>query len=604
MSEAPVRYHVVPSNPAGHVFTVTLTVDTPDPEGQILTLPAWIPGSYLVRDFAMHIVSLRAESHGHPISSHKLDKQTWQVAPCDGPLLVTYDVYAWDLSVRKAHLDRTHGYFNGTSLFLEVKGRSAEPHEVVLEAPTDPECQGWQVATTLPRVDGPPLGFGTFRAPDYDALIDHPVELGTFAWASFEARGIPHEVAITGRFRCDIDRLCRDLKVICEGQLDLLGAPPDLDRYLFQIMVVGSGYGGLEHRSSTSLICSRNDLPQVGDDSVSEGYRTLLALASHEYFHTWNVKRIKPARFTPFDLSKEAPTTLLWAFEGFTAYYEPMGLIRTGLIEDDSYLELIGRKLTDVMRRPGRFKQSVAESSFDAWTKFYKQDENAPNAIVSYYTKGAMVALALDLTLRRDTEGRCSLDDVMRALWEQHGKPGIGVPEDGIQKVAAEVSGLDLDAFFTEALDGTGDALWHRLTDLLAWFGVRAHLRAREGVKDRGGKKGKLSDAEQETRGSLGFLTKGSKVSVVFEGSSAMRAGLSAGDELVALDGLKVGSDAIDRVADLRPGDTVSLHVFRRDELLELTATVEAPPQDTVYLTLDAGADGDTVARREAWLRG
>ncbi|MFK7927558.1 MAG: M61 family metallopeptidase [Myxococcota bacterium] len=599
-----VHYAVVPSNPSGHLFTVTLTVDAPDPDGQILTLPAWIPGSYLVRDFAMHIVHLAAHDANGPVESHKTDKQTWKVAPCAGPLTVVYQVYAWDLSVRKAHLDQTHGYFNGTSLFLEVVGQSAGPQRVTLQPPTDPACADWRVATTLPRTSGSHLGFGQFEAPDYDALIDHPVEMGTFEHASFEARGIPHEIALTGRFDVDIDRLIRDLKVICEGHLDLMGIPSDLDRYLFQIMVVGGGYGGLEHRSSTSLICSRNDLPQVGEEELTDGYRTLLALSSHEYFHTWNVKRIKPAVFTPFDLSKETHTTLLWAFEGITSYYEPLGLIRTKVIKTDSYLELVGRKLTDVMRRPGRHLQTVAQSSFDAWTKFYKQDENNANAIVSYYSKGHMVALALDLTLRTQTHGKVTMDDVMRTLFERHGMTGVGVPEDGVQAVATELSGLDLSDFFAEALHSTGDALWDRLVALLGRVGVTAALRPREGDKDRGGKPGKLKKDRWETAGDLGIVTLKGKVRTVRADSAAMRAGLSAGDQLVALDGIKVGSDIVERIAKKAPGTMVTLHVFRRDELLELAATVGQAPCDTVVLELDDTASEAAISLRNRWLFG
>jgi predicted metalloprotease with PDZ domain len=595
---APVRYRVTPSDPAAHLFTVTMTIAAPDPLGQVVSLPAWIPGSYLIRDFAKHLGPVRAERGGQPVALERVDKQTWRAPAGDGPLTLTYTVYAWDLSVRKAHLDRTHGYFNGTSVFLRAHGHDDGPHEVELAPPPDPACADWQVATTLRRASGEPLGFGTFVAPDYDDLIDHPVEMGTFEYATFEAGGIPHAVALTGRFRCDTARLCKDLARICEGHLERMGRPTDLDRYLFQIMVVGDGYGGLEHRTSTSLVCSRGDLPQPGVAEVGDGYRTLLALASHEYFHLWNVKRIKPAAFTPFDLSREAPTTLLWAFEGITSYYEPLGLVRTGVIDPPSFLELVGRKLTDVMRRPGRFQQTVAESSFDAWTKFYQQDENAINDIVSYYTKGGMVALALDLRLRRETGGTRSLDDVMRALYARHGESGVGVPEDGVERIASEIAGVDLTAFFDEALRGTGDALWDELADLLGDVGVRAHLRPREGSKDRGGKAGSASGAP---RGDLGFGLSGAKVAWVRAGEAASRAGLSAHDEIVAIDGLKAGSDALDRVAALPPDTPVTLHVFRRDELLVLEATVQAPPADTVWLEID-GDDEAGAARRAAWL--
>ena len=595
--------YTVTATPEAHRFHVVLDITRPDPQGQVLSLPAWIPGSYLIRDFAKHIVSLHADVDGKPVAVTRVDKQTWRLEPVHGAVRVHYTVYAWDLSVRKAHLDHTHGYFNGTSLFLRVHGKDEDAHTVAIVKPTGERYADWQVATPLPRRTGAPLGFGAFEAKDYDELIDCPVEMGTFVHASFEAGGIPHEVALTGVFDVDLDRLCADLKVICEGHLERMGTPSDLDRYLFQIMVVGSGYGGLEHRTSTSLICSRDDLPRTGEDEVSDGYRTLLALSSHEYFHLWNVKRIKPARFTPFDLQKESPTTLLWAFEGITSYYEPLGLVRTGCIDRASYLELLGRKLTDVMRRPGRHVQSVTESSFYAWTKFYQQDEDAPNAIVSYYTKGCMVALALDLTLRLGTDGRVSLDDVMRELYARHGETGTGVPEDGVEVVAKDLSGLDLDDFFEEALRGTGDAIWERLVGLLEQAGVKASLRPREGMKDRGGKAGKLAAEKWETRGDLGFsLKNGNTVSVVWSDSPAMEAGIAPGDTIVAMDRLKAGSDLLDRIHRKQPGDEVTLHVFRRDELHELTAVVRTAPRDTVVLTrIEEPAEG-AARLQDAWL--
>ncbi|MEN0068066.1 MAG: PDZ domain-containing protein [Myxococcota bacterium] len=596
-----VRYTVTP-RPTAHKFDVVLDIAAPSPDGQVLSLPAWIPGSYMIRDFAKHVVALEASSAGQPVRVTKRDKQTWALAPAEGPIQVRYTVHAWDLSVRKAHLDATHGYFNGTSVFLRVHGADASPCDVELAPPDGDRFAAWRVATTLPCVNGEELGFGLFQAKDYDELIDCPVEMGTFVHARFEAGGLPHEVALTGVFDVDLERLCVDLTAICEEHLARMGTPTDLDRYLFQIMVVGSGYGGLEHRTSTSLICSRDDLPRKGDDSVSDGYRTLLALASHEYFHLWNVKRIKPARFTPFDLSQESPTTLLWAFEGITSYYEPLGLVRSGRIDRDSWLELMGRKLTDVMRRPGRHVQSVAESSLDAWTKFYKQDEDAPNAIVSYYTKGCMVALALDLTLRLD--GGSSLDDVMRALYARFGETGKGVPEDGIPAVVAELTDLDLRAFFDEALHGIGDALWERLIGLLDRAGIDAALRPREGTKDRGGKPGKAKEADWADRGDLGVLLRPGDPTVrfVLDDSPAMHAGVAPGDQIVALNHLKADATLHDRVASLSPGDEVVLHVFRRDELHTLTVMLRAAPRDTVVLTLRDEIDDTTRDLLDRWL--
>ncbi len=292
-------------------------------------------------------------------------------------------------------------------------------------APEGPAYRAWRVATTLPSAGAAPWGFGAYRAANYDELIDHPVEMADFLVASFEAGGATHDVAITGKVNVDLDRLTTDLARICQWQVDLFGGArgcrAPFDRYLFQVAAVGDGYGGLEHRSSTSLCCKRDELPAPGMEGVTDDYRSFLGLASHEYFHSWNVKRIKPAAFVPYDLARESYTRQLWAFEGITSYYDDLALVRCGVIDAGSYLELLGQTITGVLRTPGRHVQSVADSSFDAWIKFYRRDENAPNAVVSYYAKGALVALALDLTLR---DAGASLDDLMRLLWQRHGAGG------------------------------------------------------------------------------------------------------------------------------------------------------------------------------------
>ena len=272
-------------------------------------MPAWIPGSYLVREFAKHIVSIRAEAGGKAVRLKKLDKHTWQAAPVKGsePLTITMTVYAWDLSVRGAHLDTTHGFFNGTSVFLRVLGQEDSPCLVHIAPPSGTAYKHWRLATSLPPARGErgaakPLGFGLFQAANYDELIDHPVEMGSFTHFSFEAGGVPHEVAITGRHDCDTERLAADLAKICTAQIDFFARPAPMTRYVFLVTAVGDAYGGLEHRASTALICKRADLPKPGQTTISEGYRRFLGLCSHEYFHTWNVKRIKPAAFIPYDL--------------------------------------------------------------------------------------------------------------------------------------------------------------------------------------------------------------------------------------------------------------------------------------------------------------
>jgi predicted metalloprotease with PDZ domain len=317
-------------------------------------------------------------------------------------------------------------------------------------------------------------------------------------------------------------------------------------------------------------------------------------LASHEYFHAWNVKRIKPAAFVPYDHAAEAYTRLLWAFEGITSYYDDLALVRSGVVAPARYLEVVGRTVTGVLRTPGRLRQSVAESSFDAWIKFYRQDENSPNALVSYYAKGSLVALALDLTLRQ--RGR-SLDDVMRALWQRHGRTGIGVPEDGVERIASEVAGTDLRGFFARYVEGTEDL---PLAELLADFGVSLELRAAQGPGDRGGK----AASGPLPRASLGARVGADmKLVHVYSGGAAERAGLAPGDQLVALDGLKASSDTLRALLDrTAPGETVGVHAFRRDELLEHRLTLAAPALDTCVLRLADDAPPPALQRRAAWL--
>jgi predicted metalloprotease with PDZ domain len=596
-----VHYRLSPE-PTRHLLHVTLTISDPDPAGQALSLPAWIPGSYMIRDFAKNIVRIKAECDG-PVALNKHDKHTWQAAPCAGPLTLRYEVYAWDLSVRGAHLDTTHGYFNGTSVFLRVHGQDHAPCTVDLIAPAGEPYARWRVATTLPRDGAPEHGFGRYRAADYDELIDHPVEMGEFTLVVFEAAGVTHEVAITGRHRTDTARLAMDLQKVCAWHIDLFGRPAPMARYLFQVMAVGDGYGGLEHRSSTSLLCSRNDLPRVGQKDMSEEYRTFLGLCSHEYFHTWNVKRIKPAAFVPYDLGREVHTPLLWAFEGITSYYDDLALVRSGLITPKDYLELLGQTITRVLRSPGRFKQSVADSSFDAWTKFYKADENAPNAIVSYYVKGAVIALALDLMLRTRSEGAHSLDDVMRLLWERHGRTDVGVTENDLENIITEVAQADLRGFFDTCVRGTHDP---DLATLLAPMGIEFQLRPAESQGDKGGKPAK-DEAALARRVTLGARTAedglGARLVNTYEGGAAQQAGLSPGDVVVALDGLRVTHGNLEKLlAPYRAGDTAEVHAFRRDELIHAQMCLQAPPADTCWLSLNDDVDEVSHARRTAWL--
>ncbi|PHV05599.1 peptidase M61 [Janthinobacterium sp. BJB412] len=581
-SKPAVAYTIVPKDLAGHIFQVTLTVEAPAADGQEFILPAWIPGSYMIREFARNIVRIRAESRGQPVALTKLDKHSWRAAPVKGALTLEYEVYAWDLSVRAAHLDQTHAFFNGTSVFLRVPGQEAAPHQVDIQRPADAAARTWRVATALPELKAKRYGFGTYIAANYDELIDHPVELGDFALATFKAHGIAHDIVISGRVpNLDMARLCADLKAICETQIAFFeprSKRAPMERYVFLTLAVGEGYGGLEHRASTALICARADLPSSAAPKkaeVSDGYLQFLGLCSHEYFHTWNVKRIKPAAFAPYDLQVESHSPLLWLFEGFTSYYDDLMLVRAGLIGEPAYFKLLAKTIGGVLRGSGRNKQSVAESSFDAWTKYYRQDENAPNAIVSYYTKGSLVALALDLSIRAKSAGKKSLDDVMLALWQRYGRDfyptvGRGVTPAEVEALFDEISGMRLKPFFDKYVRGTDDL---PLAKLLAQFGV------------------KYSDERKSSKPSLdvnaGRDGNDCKLSSVHEGGAAHQAGLSAGDLLVAIDGLRVTATNLDTLLSrYGVGSEVEVHAFRRDELMSFRLRLQGDRVPAVSLAL------------------
>jgi len=578
-----ISYRIDIADAHAHLFRVTLTVPQPAAE-QRVSLPVWIPGSYLVREFARHLSGLQAKQGKREIALQQLDKATW-LARCDGrgALTLSYLVYAFDNSVRTAFLDANRAFFNGTSVFLRVHGREAEPHRVEIRSLP----KGWQVATALPAGKTDARGQGSYEAADYLELTDHPVEMGTFWRGEFKAAGIPHEFVISGALPdFDGDRLLADARRICEAEIAFWHGKKKtfFKRYVFMLNAVDDGYGGLEHRASTALIAARRDLPQRGKSDLTDGYVTLLGLISHEYFHTWNVKRLRPAEFTTYDYTQENYTELLWFFEGFTSYYDDLLLLRGGLIDEARYLKLLGKTLTGVLGMPGRKVQSVAQASFDAWVKYYRSDENTPNATISYYTKGSLVALAFDLTLR--AEGKGSLDDVMRLLWE--GSNGGPISEADIAAALAQVGGRSYAKELKAWVHGTDDAPWRAL---LTKFGV-AWTQQAPSVAQRLG-----------LRASESALT-GIKLSHVLRGGAAEAAGLSPGDEVMAVDDWRVRRlDDLTRLIDAkRPSQ---LLVTRDQRMLTLMLTLPAAPDSGAVALSAAPADKTPQAAsalRRAWL--
>ncbi len=548
---AAVHYRITVDDPHAHRFGVALTVQRPI-KGQRLSLPVWIPGSYLVREFSQHLLPLIAEQDGHPVALRQLNKNTWQADCKSGrPLVLRYQAYAFDRSVRTAFLEADRGFFNPTSLCLRVHGQEDAPHELDIAA--NGHTRGWSVATGLAPASVKRNGFGTYRAEGYDELADSPFELGAFWSGSFKVRGVPHRFVVSGAGAWfDGERLLRDTQRIVEAQMAFWhgekGKPP-FGRYVFMLNVTDDGYGGLEHRHSTALIARRADLPRLDGKpetalKAADGYTTLLGLISHEYFHTWNVKRLRPAEFKRYDYERENHTELLWFFEGFTSYYDDLLLRRAGLIAPAEYLTLLGKTANQVLQTPGRQVQSVAQASFDAWIKYYRINENTPNATVSYYTKGALVALCLDLTLR--AQGRATLDDVMRALWARTG--GGPMKEADLRAVLRQLTGHDHADDIAAWVHETGEL---PLQTLLKGVGLNvteepAALAQRLGLR--------------VSEGATGIAIKN-----VFNGSVAEAAGLAPGDDWL---GVEMGDEAW-RVNKL---DEVAFYLGTRRELTALVS--------------------------------
>jgi len=585
---AAAHYRIRPASLHAHLYDVTLEIAQPSARQEI-SLPVWIPGSYLVREFAKHLQRLRARQQGRALGVQQLDKCTWQIA-CDPqrPLQLHYEIYAFDPSVRAAWLDARRGFFNGTSLCLRVHGQEDRPHALQIDADAVPSS--WQVATGLAAIAVDRRGFGLYLARDYDELVDCPVELGNFWRGRFKAAGIPHEFIVAGAPPSfDGSRLLADTQRICETVIRFWhpdwprkrSEPPPFQRYAFLLQATDDGYGGLEHRNSTALVCARRDLPRLSQPA-NEGYTTLLGLISHEYFHTWNVKRLRPAEFTRYDYSRENHTELLWFFEGFTSYYDDLLLRRAGLIDNDAYLRQLGKTINQLRQTPGRKVQSVAQASFDAWIKYYRVDENTPNATVSYYGKGALVALCLDLSLR--LQGHGSLDDVMRALWQRCA--GGPMTEDDLLAVLQQRTGRSWKGELQHWVHGTAEL---PLRELLT----------RQGVG--------VADEPTPLAQRLGLRVNenhGIQIKTVLRGSAAEKAGMAPGDEWVAVEtGRGHSLWRMHKLDDLLlyAGGQTRVHVWvaRDRQLLRLPLRLPPPSATTTWL-LAALSDSQV----NAWLGG
>ena len=540
-----LSYQVAMSEPTSHLFEVTLQITGWQAPILNLKMPVWTPGSYLVREYSRLVQDFQAVN----LNSRKVAKNHWQIDNGDSSeITVKYRVFAHDLTVRTNHLDDTHGYFNGAALFFYIPDYQKHPLTLTIIPPHN----DWRVTTALKSLPGQK---NTFHVPDFDTLVDSPVEVGIHQLYDFVVEGKPHQLAIWGRGNANPSQIIADTTKIIQTESAMFGGLP-YDNYLFLLHLSAAGYGGLEHKNSCTLNYARLGLRD------KDKYHRFLQLVAHEFFHLWNIKRIRPKALESFDYDAENYTSSLWFAEGTTSYYDMIIPLRAGIYDSKTFLELLSKEITRYLNIPGRLVQPLGESSFDAWIKLYRRDSNSDNSQISYYLKGELLSLLLDLLIRTHTDNRRSLDDVLRSMWQHFGKEEIGYTDGELQAILESAAGVDLSDFYQRYIDGLAELPFN---EYLEPFGL--YLR---GV-DNG-----------ETIPYLGMRVQSEAgkeiIKFVEMGSPCQKAGINADDELLAIDGLRVTAEQLnERLKDYRSGDIIQITVFHLDELRTLAVPLAAP---------------------------
>lgn len=581
-ADAPeIAYTVSMARPHTHLFGVEarLRYRAAAPAALDLVMPVWTPGSYLVREFERHVQDFEArDGGGRALSWTKTNKNTWRVEAAGArEVRVRYAVYANELTVRTSELSDRHAFWNNANLLAYPEGLLGAPATLKVEPFGD-----WKVATGLPAVAG---AQHTFRAENFDVLYDSPFLVSNFKTLSFEVRGVPHRIVVDGEGDYDPERLRRDAQRITEAAAEVMGEIPYRD-YTFMVMLAPARGGGLEHFNSTALILRRFGF------STAEDWLGVHSLFAHEIFHVWNVKLIRPDALGPFDYTRENYTRLLWVAEGVTNYYESLLVRRAGLMSDRQYLALMAREMQTLQETPGRLEQSLEEASFDAWIEYYRPDENTVNTNVSYYDKGAIVSLLLDLEIRRRSGGARSLDDVMRALYTDFFKKNRNYTSEDFQRTAERAAGGSLEEFFRRYVRGRDELDYDAA---LAWAGLRLDT-----TSDPAGRPApsvaNLGAAFEEKDGRL-------TVKNVPAGSPAYEQGLSAADQVVAVDGYRATLAFLNqRLADKRPGEQLALSVFRGDELRTLNIKLGSRAAAAYRIVPVPGATEQQKRNYQSWL--
>jgi len=592
-----ILFTVGMSRPHTHLLEVDIEIkrSAAGPAEELLKMPVWTPGSYLVREFERHVQDFTAaNAAGQALKWEKLDKNTWRITTNGArDWHATYRVYANELSVRTSELNSGHAYWNNAALLMYPEGQIALPSTVRVLAP-----DVWKVATGLPAVAGQR---NTFRAQDFDVLYDSPFEVSNFKTISFAVKGVPHRIVIDGEGNYDADRVKRDVQKIVETEVEIMGGELPYPDYTFILHLRSNAGGGLEHLNSTSLGYPRFGFSDRAERSTSSSpnatpgqpaYRSFLSLVSHEFFHLWNVKRIRPDALGPFDYNKENYTKLLWVAEGITDYYSDLALRRAGLISEQDYLSAAARSFQQLQNTPGRLVQSVEESSFDSWIKFYRQDENSINSQVSYYDKGAILGLLLDLQIRNKSNNSKSLDDVLRYLYQEFFKKGRNYTPEDFQKASEAMAGSSLDEFFSKYVRGREELDYN--ASLAA-----AGLKLDRGIRTDGAKPVERvyfgADTAQEGERLI--------VRRVYAGSPAYDQGMNTGDQIIALDNMRVTKEQFDaRMAEKKSGELINLTIFRFDDLSTLLIKLGGRTEGTYRIVPVESATDTQKKIYQSWI--
>jgi predicted metalloprotease with PDZ domain len=545
------------TNPNTHYFEVRIQTRAKGAERLRLVMPIWTPGSYLVREFSRNVVEFAARERvsGRELNTRKDSKYSWLVQTNGaGEIEITYRVYAHELTVDTSYLDDTHGVINGASVFMYVEGLEAQP--AILEVTP---FKGWNVVSTgLPLLEERPAGTRLYWAQNFDILVDSPIEIGNQDVYGFTAGSVQHQVSIFGLDKQFHERLVNDIKKIVEHAIPVIGEIP-YERYVFIVEFTDEKSGGLEHLNSTHCLLPRLRL------QPEEEYKRALTLFSHEFFHAWNVKRMRPVGLGPFDYRRETYTKSLWIAEGVTSYYDNLILRRARIFSVGEYLDMLCEDTNALSSLPGSLVESAEDASFDTWIKYYRQDENTPNVVSSYYNQGAAIGWMLDMEIRRLSGSSRSLDDVMRKVYRETFKQGRGYTDEEFERACNEIAGADLSEIFEKRVRG------RERVDFAKYF---AYAGLKLVPKDK---------SQERAKGFLGVRLKTESgrtlVSARLSGSPAEEAGVSAGDEILGANGIRLDATTLPYfISTSAPRSAVSITLARKGVIRDVKCTIGSSP--------------------------